>query len=366
MTLSVTAVIAPSAKSRLSGSPPEADRHVTRPSKPWTGARNSNTAKVKTRYLAPRERGRLSLDRHQHPFAIGLHDFAEDLIADQEPSLILLDIELETRRRLRKASQLQVVDMADRHLGRVRHRRLGSGGGARQPECDERALGPFSVDQFLPVDGDLGLLGAELEHESMPPRRSCQPLHGDGGPFGISTAKLSSAQPGMTLKSEGPDGPWNVSSIDHFRPGATDPSSWYASSSRPAVSGSSRLCESDAPPDGIRKLFRSLARGSSTSDTLPDFIQRDGSNDSKLSTNTRATRALKNHLHTRPRERYLRPLPAHSRRTAVGLIDRSVPESRSGTREERKSGGPATESRLVPFPWTIEPTSSPRAASRPR
>ena len=87
MTLSVTAVIAPSAKSTLSGSPPEADRHVTCEQALYPAWSSSPTAKT---ISGPTGAGSPFLDRHQHPFAIGLHDFAEDLIADQEPSLILL------------------------------------------------------------------------------------------------------------------------------------------------------------------------------------------------------------------------------------------------------------------------------------
>ena len=107
-----------------------------------------------------------------------------------------------------------------------------------------------------------------------------------------------------------------------------------------------RDCARSTPRrEGIRKLFRSLARGSSASDTLPVFVQRVGSSDSKLSTSTRATPGRWSTTWTPGRGSEIsgacQPTP---RRTVVGLIDRREPESRRASPESsRKSGGLAPE-----------------------
>ena len=167
MVPSLIAVIAPSAKSRLPGSVPEADRQCTRASRPSTGiAERGNATKVQSGDLAPGERDRFSLDRHHDPFAIGLLTVPKiwSPTTRRASSCLMSSSKLadgSAKRVNCRSSMWQTGDS-----GRVGHRRVGRGGQAGNPQRDERALGALAVRQVLPVDGDLGLIGCRSEATS--------------------------------------------------------------------------------------------------------------------------------------------------------------------------------------------------------
>ena len=187
---------------------------------------SSDAAEVKTRDLPPRKGNSLALDAHEHSLAVGILDLAEELVADDEPGLVLLDVQLEACRGFGEPNQLKVVDMAHGHLGYVERRRIGRGSRTADPHRDERTIRPLAVRQVLTVYRDLGLLGAKAKCQSVPSRRSGEALHRqcrEDRHFDrqaiVRPAGNHAQQPRASLALE--------REIDRpLAPGATSPSSW--------------------------------------------------------------------------------------------------------------------------------------------
>ena len=144
----------------------------------------------------------------------------------------------------------------------------------------------------------------------------------------------------MIRIAAGPIGPRNTGSRTHSRPREIAPSSWKASSSRPAASDSSRLWVSEAPSAGRRRLRPSARPGSPAVTGLPVIDQRAGSIASNRSASTCASPGRWTIACTQRRGSVISPrCQPGAQRTSDRVTAPSAPESRADSPTSRWKGG---------------------------
>ena len=150
----------------------------------------------------------LAIDFDHDVLVIGLTNLSIELVADDQPDLILRWVDFQAGGRLGKPDDLNLTEVA----GKARGCRARTRCGGRDPDGVERPRWRLAVGEFFAVHRDLGLLGAEPEGQTVPAGRTSESLHRQRGPSGDSTARLSSAQPSRIRSVAGPVGPRNVRS----------------------------------------------------------------------------------------------------------------------------------------------------------
>ena len=111
---------------------------------------------------------------------IGLTNLPIELVADDQPDLILRRVDFQADGRLGEPDDLNLTEVS----GKARRCRARTRCRGCDPDGVERPRGRLAVGKFFAVDRDLGLLGAEPERQTVPTGRTSEPLHRQRGAVG--------------------------------------------------------------------------------------------------------------------------------------------------------------------------------------
>ena len=263
---------------------------------------------------------------------------------------------------LSESGQLQVVDMADRRLGRIWGRASPAAGRLAMRSEISGPSGPLPCVRSFPSTEISVFSGENRSMKRCQPGRARQSLDGQR-----RAARHFDRQALIRPAGNDPQERWPVRALECEvnRPP-------QAGSDRPVVMiGQLKAARGQRLVEIVRD--RRSARGNSQALSFAHVwifnqrhfaglvVHRECSNDLEVvDEHAGHTRALKDDLH-RPAEGATTSFACQltPRRTSDWLIDRRVPESRMTSPEiTRKSGGLAIEAGPGPSQWTIDPGSS--------
>ena len=217
--------------------------------------------------------------------AVGAPDVPIDLIADDEPGLVLAGVDLEAGRRLDESDEPQVVEVG---------RRRPSPPARRRPLCVARRIaasgppGPRPWASSLPSTEISVSSGPESQRQAVPARRASQALD-------LQPARRLDGQALLGPAQDDPDrGPARPGRGRRPRRCTPCRRTRPRHRGRPARAGRPPAAPpgcgpTTAPSAGSRRLRPSPSRGSSADSGLPVIDHRDRSIVSKRSASTRAS-----------------------------------------------------------------------------